>query len=169
MTVYVDDRAAGTSDEWYTPRYVFDALGEVFDLDPACPVTGPPHVPTATWFSEGGLDRPWNGFVWLNPPFGDQSTKRAWLRRFFEHGDGIALVPDRTSAAWFQEFAPSADAILWIAPKVKFEKPDGSRGESPSTGTALFAAGDRAVKALLRSRLGFVTLPDCRQAARLLT
>lgn len=28
----------GKSDEWYTPQYVFDALGEVFDMDVAAPV-----------------------------------------------------------------------------------------------------------------------------------
>lgn len=27
----------GKSDEWYTPKYVFDALGVVFDLDVAHP------------------------------------------------------------------------------------------------------------------------------------
>jgi hypothetical protein len=97
----------------------------------------------------------------MNPPFGHQSTKRKWLSKFFDHGNGIALVPDRTSAPWFQEFAPVAMAVLWVAPKIKFERPDGSRGESPGTGTALFAAGTRARDALLRSRLGFVT-ETCR-------
>ena len=27
--------ATGKSDEWYTPKYIFDALGAEFDLDPA--------------------------------------------------------------------------------------------------------------------------------------
>lgn len=149
---------AGESDEWYTPRYIFDALGERFDLDVASPLEGPRHVPTAAFYSEGSLDRPWSGFVWMNPPFGHQSTKRRWLAKFFSHGNGIALVPDRTSAPWFQEFAPMADAVLWVSPKIKFERPDGSVGESPGTGTCLFAAGGRAVAALVRaSSLGFVT------------
>lgn len=149
--------AAGETDDWYTPRYIFDALAEKFDLDVACPEEGPRHVPACKWFFHDGLSQPWFGFVWMNPPFGHQSTKRKWLTKFFEHGNGIALVPDRTSAPWFQEFGPMADAILWVSPKIKFERPDGSRGEWPGTGTALLAAGDRAVSALRRSRLGFVT------------
>jgi hypothetical protein len=32
--------AAGESDEWYTPKYIFDALGLRFDLDVAAPVGG---------------------------------------------------------------------------------------------------------------------------------
>lgn len=149
---------AGESDEWYTPLYIFDALDEGFDLDVASPPEGPRHVPAREFLSYGSLERPWHGFVWMNPPFGHQSTKRRWLTRFFDHGNGIALVPDRTSAPWFQEFAPKADAVLWVAPKIKFERPDGSVGESPGTGTCLFAAGQRAVAALVRaSSLGFVT------------
>jgi len=95
----------------------------------------------------------------MNPPFGHQRHKREWLARFFEHGNGIALVPDRTSAPWFQEYAPKADAICWVTPKIKFERPDGTRGEWPGTGTALLAAGSKGATALIRSRLGFVTLP----------
>lgn len=151
--------AAGESDEWYTPKYIFDALGERFDLDVACSPEGPRHVPAATYFSDSALSREWHGFVWMNPPFGHQRHKREWLSKFFAHGDGIALVPDRTSAPWFQEFGPMADAILWVSPKIKFEKPDGTRGEWPGTGTALFAKGERGVAALMRSRLGFVTTP----------
>ena len=151
--------AAGKTDEWHTPAYIFEANGETFDLDPACATAGPRHVPAMFWLSQGGLEWPWTGFVWMNPPFGHQETKRAWLAKFFAHGNGIALVPDRTSAPWFQEFAPKADAICWVSPKIKFEREDGSRGESPGTGTALFAAGARASLALERSGLGIVTLP----------
>ena len=141
----------GETDEWHTPRYIFDALGERFDLDVASPRDGPRHVPTKHWWHEQSLDRDWWGFVWMNPPFGHQATKRRWLRKFFDYGNGIALVPDRTSAPWFQEFAPLADAVLWVSPKIKFERDDGSRGESPGTGTALFAAGEQAKAALCRA------------------
>jgi len=151
--------AAGESDEWYTPRYIFDAIGLRFCLDVAAPPEGPRHVPAERWFTpaDNGLLQPWHGMVWMNPPFGHQRHKRAWLRRFFDHGNGIALVPDRTSAPWFQEFAPKADAICWVAPKIKFERPDGSRGMSPGTGTALLAAGEGAAAALDRCGLGMVT------------
>jgi len=138
----------GESDEWYTPAYIFDALGVSFNLDVACPPEGPRHVPANSFFSEKALEREWSGFVWMNPPFGHQSTKRLWLRKFFDHGNGIALLPDRTSAPWWQEFAPIADAIMFVGPKVFFERPDGTLGKQPGTGTTLLASGDLGVSAL---------------------
>jgi hypothetical protein len=152
--------AAGETDEWYTPAYIFDALGERFDLDVAAPVDGPRHVPADVWYSDLSLILPWHGFVWMNPPFGHQSTKRDWLGKFFMHGDGVALLPDRTSAPWWQEFAPQASALLFVSPKVKFEKPDGTIGEQPGTGTTLLAAGKRGADALMRAKsLGAVFRP----------
>lgn len=147
--------AAGETDEWYTPKYIFDALGVTFDLDVACPPDGPRHVPAAAFFCERALEHPWHGLVWMNPPFGHMSTKRAWLAKFFAHGDGIALLPDRTSAPWWQEAAPRASAICFVAGKIKFERPDGSIGESPGTGSCLFAAGERARLIVVASGLGF--------------
>jgi hypothetical protein len=153
--------ASGKSDDWITPAYIFRALGEWFDLDVAAAPEGPRYVPTWAWYSADALARPWHGLVWMNPPFGHQSTKREWLRRFFDHGNGIALVPDRTSAPWFQEFAPRADLLLMVAPKIKFERIDGTVGESPGTGTVLMAAGSRAAAALRRAAaLGMLVTPS---------
>lgn len=150
---------AGESDEWYTPKYIFDAIGLHFDLDVASPPEGPRYVPCTTYISSDSLSKDWFGLVWMNPPFGHQRTKRLWLSKFMEHGCGIALVPDRTSAPWFQEFAVKADVICFVAPKVKFERPDGSVGTSPGTGTALLAVGQRSSDALHRCGLGMTVRP----------
>ena len=141
----------GASDEWYTPAYIFDALGVYFDLDVAAPFDGPRHVPTDSWIYDRSLERAWTGFVWMNPPFGGRNGLVPWLDRFFQHGNGIALTPDRTSAPWWQDANRRADATLFIAGKVKFIRPDGSEGRSPGTGTTLFASGDMALSALMRA------------------
>lgn len=152
--------AAGKSDEWYTPAYIFDALGVRFDLDVAAPVNGPRHVPCHRWFSSGALQKYWEGFIWMNPPYGPRNGLTPWLTKFIGHGNGIALVPDRTSAPWFQEAAQSMDVILFVSPKIKFERPDGSTGDSPGTGSALMGIGDKAVAALKRARrLGTLMIP----------
>lgn len=143
--------AAGQSDEWYTPAHIFAALDEYFDLDVAAPLDGPRHVPCWNWFSQDSLSRQWNGFVWMNPPFGARNGLVPWLDKFFAHGNGIALTPDRTSAPWFQDALERCDGLLFVAPKVKFERPDGSVGNSPGHGVALFAAGSRATAALARA------------------
>jgi len=143
--------ATGKSDEWYTPKFVFDALGCVFDVDVAAPAVGPLHVPCSAFLSANSLDHEWHGFVWMNPPFGGRNGLEPWLRKFFLHGNGIALVPDRTSAPWWHFMAVNADALLFINGKVKFIRPDGSTGDSPSNGTVLTAAGSRGVAALDRA------------------
>lgn len=144
--------APGASDEWYTPAYIFDAMGVRFDLDPANAAIGGANVPCAQSFGTEGLTRPWAGFVWLNAPFGGRNALIPWLDKFFEHGNGVCLVPDRTSAPWWQAAARRANAVLFIAGKVKFIRPDGSIGKSPGDGTCLMAAGRRGLEALDNAR-----------------
>jgi len=155
------EASQGASDEWYTPAYIFEALGVRFDLDAAAPEGGPLHVPASEWFWHDSLNEPWFGFVWLNPPFGGRGSLRPWLAKFFDHGHGIALTPDRTSADWFREAWERADLALFM-PKVKFIRPDGSTGNQPSNGTCLWAAGSTAIEALERAAsrgLGILAQP----------
>lgn len=141
----------GRSDEWYTPKYIFDAMGATFDLDVASP-PGDPRISTAvpakSYLYAESLLVNWFGFVWMNPPFGGRNGLVPWLDKFFAHGNGVALTPDRTSAPWWQSAAQRADAVLFINGKVRFIRPDGTEGKSPGDGTTLFAAGERGVDAL---------------------
>jgi hypothetical protein len=120
--------APGASDEWYTPPEVFAALRCSFDLDVAHPARGTTYVPAARIYSDRGLEREWEGFVWMNAPFGGRGALAPWLDKFFAHGNGIALTPDRTSAPWFQAAWLRADAVLFTCDKIKFVRADGSRG-----------------------------------------
>ena len=137
----------GASDEWYTPPRVFDALGCRFDMDVASP-TILTHVPADTFITANSLSLQWHGFIWMNPPFGGRNGLAPWLDKFFTHGNGIALTPDRTSAPWWQKYAPMADTVLFVDGKIRFLKPDGQEGKHPASGTTLMAAGWQAVAAL---------------------
>ena len=138
--------SVGASDEWYTPRYIFDAMECVFDLDVAHP-TGDAITPCDRFYTNDSLDKPWNGFIWMNPPFGGRNSLLPWLERFFV-SSGVGLTPDRTSAPWFQYALSRCDGFLLIKGKVKFLRPDGTVGKSPSTGTTLWASGQRGAMAL---------------------
>lgn len=151
----------GASDEWFTPKYIFDALDVHFDMDVAAPneAVSRVHTPAEAFVFDCGLEIDWHGMVWCNPPFGGRNGIVPWLDKFFAHGNGVALTPDRTSAPWWQDAARKADAVLFIAGKVKFERPDGSVGKSPSNGTTLFASGRRGLEALVtaeRNGLGYL-------------
>lgn len=141
----------GKSDDWFTPKYVFNAMAIQFNLDVAGPIQ-PTHVPCWSCICEDSLSARWTGLVWMNPPFGGRNGIKPWLDKFFAHGNGVALVPDRTSAPWFQEAANKASSILFVSPKIKFERPDGSLGKSPGCGAALMAAGVRGDRALINAR-----------------
>ena len=146
------EQCVGATDEWYTPPHVFDALGCTFDMDVASPGSAVvPWIPARVHLRERSLEMPWAGFVWMNPPFGGRNGLIPWLYKFTEHGDGIALVPDRTSAPWWQLYAKHAHKVLFVAPKLKFIGADGRPGMSPAQGTMLMAMGSRGVAALHRA------------------
>jgi hypothetical protein len=66
------EQSVGASDEWYTPPRVFEALGCcLFDIDVASPgqaVT--PWIPALHFLTHDSLSMKWNGYVWMNAPFG---------------------------------------------------------------------------------------------------
>ena len=143
------------TDEWYTPPELFDAIGMRFGLDPCSP--GPHHwVPADRVLTKAddGLSQPWSGSVFLNPPFGARHGQVPWLQRFLSHGNGIAVVRAYTSADWFHDLAVQADAMMFPRGKTRFVRPDGTRGECPSTGIVLLAMGHDARQHLRGSKLG---------------
>ena len=157
------EQSIGATDEWYTPPHIFEAMDCSFDIDVASPgrdIT--PWIPSADFIRSDSLSKTWRGFIWMNPPFGGRNGLMPWLGKFFGHNNGIALVPDRTSAPWWQQYAPRADLILFCAPKIKFIGSDGLPGRSPAQGTCLFGAGCRSLGPLQRaaaSGLGVLVKP----------
>lgn len=100
-----------TSDDYYTPKHVFDLLGLRFDLDVCAPPGGVPWVPADRYLTmeEDGLSSPWEGRVWMNPPY---SQATAWVRRFIEHRHGIALL-GHAKSAWHPTLWAAADAVAF--------------------------------------------------------
>jgi DNA N-6-adenine-methyltransferase (Dam) len=156
------EQCVGATDEWYTPPYIFKALDVRFDLD----VSASPNaswVPADAFICADSLSTPWRGFVWMNPPFGGRNALTSWLEKFLQHGDGIALVPDRTSAPWFRGYAPFMDALLFVSPKIAFIGIDGRPGKSPAQGTCLMAKGSRGVQGLRNAKsanAGLLVVPE---------
>lgn len=144
----------GLTDEWYTPAWIFEKLGVTFDLDPCnAAVNNPAFNWCAERYVAEGLDRPWRGSVWLNPPFGGRNGIRPWLEKMATHDNGIAIVPNRTATDWFQDFARHAGGLLLIHGKVKFIRPDGTEGRSPGYGNVLIAYGRKMAHALYDSEI----------------
>ena len=107
-----------TTDDVYTPPHIFERLGLEFDLDVCAPPGGLPWVPARRHYSVGddGLTAPWEGLVWMNPPYSDPAP---WVKRWLAHPTGVAIVPFAKSD-WFTDLWQRADALALAT------RPDGS-------------------------------------------
>ncbi|SIQ14215.1 DNA N-6-adenine-methyltransferase [Marinobacterium stanieri] len=136
--------------EWYTPQWVFDALGLQFDLDPSSPHDMETAVPANTKYTvfDDGLSKQWHGRVWLNPPYGKETP--AWMGRMIDHGHGIALVFSRTDTTWCQAAMRSATAMLFIQGRIQFVPGHENQHKKSRSGagTVMFAWGDDCASAL---------------------
>ena len=106
-----------TSDDWYTPPFIFEALGLEFAMDVSAPAIGVPWIPARRFLSliDDGLATDWMGKVWMNPPYSDPLP---WVNKFIAHNDGVALVPTSTGR-WMLELWDS-DADWLMLPPIKF-------------------------------------------------
>lgn len=150
---------------WLTPPEWISALGP-FDLDPACPPSMPwPTAARMLTVADDGLATPWEGRVWLNPPFGREAA--VWLRKMALHGNGIALVPARTETAMFYESVwGKANAVCFVKGRPHFHFFDGKRAPFNSGAPiALVAYGMMNVDVLLWANLG-ITVPVATSTTR---
>ncbi len=151
---------AMTNDEWYTPRWIFGAAGLTFDLDVCAPVAPEFRTcPARRYLTvlDDGLTAPWDGLVWMNPPY---SNPAPWVDRWVKHPSGLALIPPST-ARWLGVLLRAADGITLFVIDHKqvaasassrwsgFGRPDGSQVAYP-TALILAARGEPAVSALER-------------------
>lgn len=129
------------TDEWYTPKELIDSLGE-FDLDPCAPIQ--PLWQTAKIMYnkvDDGLNRPWGGRIWLNPPYSRPLIEQ-FIRKMVDHNNGIALLFNRLDSSMMQEVVlPNVHAMKILRKRIRFYRPDGTQAGSPGTGSLLFAFG----------------------------
>lgn len=146
------------NDRWLTPTTVVEALGS-FDLDPC---GAPGHILASESYllenDQDGLTLPWQGRVWLNPPYG--RVMRTWVEKLVEHGIGTALIPVATGTKLWQEVVfPEASAIHFYRHRIKFIRRDFKDDAMVSPqASGIIAFGDDDADMLLKSGLPGVVL-----------
>lgn len=129
------------SNRWLTHNWIVEALGE-FDLDP-CGAPGHSLAAETYQIDDGqdGLVLPWNGRVWLNPPYGKEAPP--FLKKMVEHGNGIAFIFARTEThAFFDYVWGHAKAILFLKGRVKFLNEDFIAPAAANAPSVLIAYSD---------------------------
>lgn len=141
------------TDEWYTPLDILRPLGQ-FDLDPCSPIVRPWDTAKVHYtIVDNGLLLPWNGRVWLNPPYGHKA--KAWIERMSEHLNGIALLFARTdTAAWQRFIFPYCSSLFFLEGRVDFYNRLGIRARNDGGGpSVLIAYGEYNVDAIDGAKL----------------
>ena len=113
LQLFTNPMHLSESNEAYTPRDVVEAsratLGAI-DLDPASCALANTVVRASSFFSfhDDGLNRPWRGRTFCNPP-GGKSEGESLTKLWWKHG----------SEEWW---LGRTTAIIWIAFKVDFDQ-----------------------------------------------
>jgi phage N-6-adenine-methyltransferase len=146
----------GQSDQndWRTPRKYLEAahavMGDI-DLDPASSSEANETVKAATFYTErdNGLERPWKGRVWLNPPYGGDA--RLFVERLikeYQVGNvtaAILLVNSHpTETKWFQQLFDYT--VCFIRGRIDFGGPSREVSSTSTHGSALVYLGEDVEK-----------------------
>lgn len=135
--------------EWYTPADVIKSVREVMgsiDLDPASSELANTVVKAKKIYTkeDNGLIQPWNGNVWINPPY--TRLTQLFVDKLFEEiaaghvKQAILLTHPRTDTEWFRR-AAAASASICFGRRIRFWRPNGI-SDDPTIGIVFFYYGN---------------------------
>lgn len=112
------------SDEWETPKDVFERLNEEFgfNLDP-CATMENRKCDMYYTKKDDGLTKNWGGYtVFCNPPY---SQIAKWVEKCYREGckdktTVVMLIPSRTDTRYFHDYILNRAEIRFIKGRLKF-------------------------------------------------
>ncbi len=135
--------------EWYTPANIIQSAKAVMgtiDLDPATSERANETVQAAEIFTkdDSGLNKKWNGNVWLNPPYAQPLISEFSNKVVEEIGNFnqcVVLVNNATETIWLQNMMCKCDAVCFIKGRIKFIDVDGNPSGTPLQGQVVLYFG----------------------------
>jgi phage N-6-adenine-methyltransferase len=119
----LDKQFSSDKVEWETPPDLFDPINNEFGftLDVAADSTNAKCNKYLT-LSDDGLNTPWSGVCWCNPPYGRDLSK--WVRKgCIETWNGVTsvfLIPVRSNTKWWHELCIPFGEIRFVKGRPKF-------------------------------------------------
>ena len=157
--------------EWYTPMQYVEAARRVMggiDLDPASNPLAQSHIQAAGFYTQqqNGLVQPWQGRVWLNPPYSSPEVD-GFIRRAvegYEKGDieaAVVLTNNCTDTAWFHLIARCAGALCLTLRRIGFwqSSPDEPLGATRQGQVFFYLGRDQSRFIQEFSPFGLIVLP----------
>lgn len=146
---------------WETPSELLEVLYSVFgrfDLDPCSPTKkGPVKARVRFTAEDDGLDLPWKGRVFVNPPYG--RGLGAWVSKArceYEVGGAglvVLLIPARTETSYWHRNVAGKASVWFIEGRLKF---GGGKQSAPfPSALAVFGATPEEKERLDRSAVGW--------------
>lgn len=137
-------------DEWLTPPEIID-LFPTFDLDPCSPKKPIWEIARRFYTKEdNGLMQDWFGRVWLNPPYGKETS--IWMEKLKKHNNGIALIFARTETkTFFKNVWNGASSIFFLEGRLYFHHVDGTKAKANSGAPSVLISYGAECKELLRN------------------
>lgn len=114
------------TDEWSSPRELVEPLAKAiggFDLDPSSGAEKSPFADNTYTEAENGLKQPWEGNVWVNPPYSEMGnwTEKTITEAQREETDTICyLSKGDSSTDWWQSAAGEANLLCAIDHRLQF-------------------------------------------------
>lgn len=151
--ISTDPSNHNSENTWYTPKSILNELCS-FDMD-VCTNSNRPFdiAKTHVEFDKGQntFDIQWNGFVWMNPPYGKEIDP--FIQKFIDYKFGIALVFARMGSRWMQKFLKKGDGIYFLRKRVRFIDKNGIQHSNAGTDSCLLLMGDYARAVALKTNL----------------
>jgi phage N-6-adenine-methyltransferase len=155
LSTGVTHSSTGTND-WYTPQEHIEAARSVMgsiDTDPASSKNAQVTVKAENYFTKenSGLDKEWNGKVFMNPPYSMPEIKQFTdkLIREIEAGrvdEAIILTNNSSDTSWFHSLLSASTMACLTKGRINFYSKDGEKGMATRQGQCFFYVGSNQEK-----------------------
>lgn len=121
--------------EWYTPADLLEHIYRIMpiDLDPASPLRPTVKAQKHYTKTDNGLAQPWEGNIFLNPPYGRGINK--WIEkavceyRTCRAENIILLIHAKTDTKWFSQITQLPHIVCCIRGRLRFYSPDPEKNQ----------------------------------------